>query len=56
MWKLTEDNRVKTVSVNIGDLKNDNKIEVVSGLSVGDIVVLSGHGFLSEDREVSVIK
>ncbi|MCE8466379.1 efflux RND transporter periplasmic adaptor subunit [Bacteroides nordii] len=56
VWKLTEDNRVKTVPVNIGDLKNDNKIEVVSGLSVGDIVVLSGHGFLSEDREVSVIK
>ena len=56
VWKLTEDNRVQTVPVNIGDLKNDNKIEVVSGLSAGDVVVLSGHGFLSEGREVSVIK
>jgi len=53
---LTESNRVEAIPVTIGNLKRDNKIEILSGLTTGDKVVLSGHSFLSEGQEVNIIK
>ena len=56
VWRLTESNRVEAIPVTIGNLKRDNKIEILSGLTTGDKVVLSGHSFLSEGQEVNIIK
>lgn len=56
VWRLTEDHRVEAVPVTMGNLKKDQKIEILSGLAAGDAVVLSGHAFLSEGQKVTLIK
>lgn len=54
VWTLTPGNQVKRLPVRIGDLKNDNQIEIRSGLQPGDRVVLTGHAFLTDDQTVTV--
>lgn len=54
VWRLTDGNQVKRIPVRVGNLKKGNKIEVVSGLTPKDKVVLTGHSFLSDNEVVNV--
>lgn len=54
VWKLGEDNRVSKVPVTIGNLANGNKIEIRKGIRTGDKIILTGHLFLSENKEVTI--
>lgn len=57
VWVLTPAvNQVRSVPVQIGNLVKGNQIEIVSGLSAGDQVVLTGHSFLSENQTVLIQK
>lgn len=54
VWKLTGDNKVTKVPVSIGNLANGNEIEIRKGVMNGDKIVLTGHLFLSENKEVTI--
>ncbi len=54
VWKLGDDNRVSKVPVVIGNLANGNEIEIREGVGTGDKIVLTGHLFLSENKEVTI--
>lgn len=53
VFVVDENNIVHKVSVETG-LKNDEYIEVTSGLSIGDIIVTKGQDFLSEGNAVNI--
>lgn len=54
VWVLGEGNRVKSVPVSIGNLRQDNKVEVLSGIQAGDVVVLTRLSFLSDNDLVTI--
>ena len=54
VWKLNGDNRVTKVPVSIGNLANGNEIEICKGVMNGDKIILTGHLFLSENKEVTI--
>lgn len=57
VWVLNPaDNKVKSVPVEVGGLEKGNRVEILSGLSVGDCVVLTRHAFLSDNQVVTVQK
>jgi len=52
VWKVNPDTmKVNRIEVEIGELKS-NGIEVLSGLSTGDIVVAAGSHFLTENTRI----
>lgn len=56
VWKINPDNNtVTSVSVKLGNLK-DGKIEIIEGVTPGDIVALSQHSFLSDNDSVTIQK
>lgn len=57
VWILNpRNNQVNTVPVQTGNLTKGNQMEIISGLSADDQVVLSGHSFLSENKIVTIQK
>lgn len=57
VWVLNPaDNKVVSVPVKVGNLEKDNRVEILSGLSVGDCVVLTKHAFLVNNQVVSIQK
>lgn len=55
VWLLNkENNKVSTVPVNVGAIKKDNKIEITSNLKLGDLIITTGHSFLSNNDIVSI--
>lgn len=57
VWRLNpETARVSLVSVCVGNLQPNGRIEVLEGLTVGETIVLTGHAFLTEDKVVTVQK
>ncbi len=54
VWKITEQNRVKKTPVSIGKLVNNDKIEILSGLSNGERIAASGLLFLSENEKITI--
>ncbi|MEQ8963192.1 MAG: efflux RND transporter periplasmic adaptor subunit, partial [Coleofasciculus sp. C2-GNP5-27] len=49
------DNTVKAQSVEVGELLGDNRVEIKSGLSVGDRVVVKGAAYLKDGDKVEVV-
>lgn len=49
------DNTVKAQSVEVGELLSDNQVEIKSGLSVGDRVVVKGAAYLKDGDNVNVV-
>lgn len=49
------DNTVKAQSVEVGELLSDNQVEIKSGLSVGDRVVVKGAAYLKDGDRVDVV-
>lgn len=57
VWKLDpQTGKVTRASVRIGDLQKNNGIAIMTGLSAGETVVLTGHEFLAENKVVTVQK
>lgn len=54
VYLLNKDNTVKKVVVETG-IDNGEYIEIVSGVNSGDVVVVSGHDYLSDGEEVNVV-
>jgi ABC exporter DevB family membrane fusion protein len=49
------DNTVKAQPVEVGELLGDNRVEIKSGLSVGDRVVVKGAAYLKDGDTVEVV-
>ncbi|WP_446375382.1 efflux RND transporter periplasmic adaptor subunit [Coleofasciculus sp. D1-CHI-01] len=49
------DNTVKAQSVEVGEPLSDNRVEIKSGLSVGDGVVVKGAAYLKDGDNVNVV-
>ena len=52
---LQPDNTVKAQAVEVGELLGDNRVEIKSGLSVGDGVVVKGAAYLKDGDKVNVV-
>lgn len=46
--------KVKSVPVKLGALYNNDRIEIISNLNIGDSIVVTGHSFLSNNDIVSI--
>lgn len=55
VWVVNpQEKQVRTIPVKTGNLAKESRIEITSGLSVNDQVVLTGHSFLSENKMVTI--
>ena len=55
VWILSNENRVSRQEVVVGNISAQGLIEVISGLTEGDVVVTAGVHTLEENQEVKVI-
>lgn len=52
VWVLGKDSRVRKQKVEIGNMLSGNRVEILSGLNVGDKVAVTRLSYLSENEEV----
>lgn len=54
VWLLKDNNTVEKKSVTTGKISGNNRIEITSGLNVGDVIVTSGIHYLRENEKVNI--
>ena len=55
VYLLQDDNTVTAQSVSLGKIINDEAIEVLSGIQVGDIIALKGVNYLQDGNGVNIV-
>lgn len=55
VWLINGQNRVTRTPVTTGALQENNKIEILSGLSVGDRIAVTRLSSLSENKEITIL-
>lgn len=56
VFVLTNQDKVRAIPVEVGEILNDGRVEIKQGLKAGDRVIVAGAGYLKDGDRVRVVK